>query len=43
VSIIDASGGASSGFSMRKSARIWPFTDFRDCDDHDGMHLEVST
>nr|GFA34183.1 hypothetical protein [Tanacetum cinerariifolium] len=29
VSITDASGGASSGFSTRKSARIWPFTDVR--------------
>ncbi|GKD20817.1 hypothetical protein Tco_1222520, partial [Tanacetum coccineum] len=29
VSITDASGGASSSFSMRKSVRIWPFTDVR--------------
>nr|GEV89283.1 hypothetical protein [Tanacetum cinerariifolium] len=29
VSITDASGEASSGFSTRKSARIWPFTDVR--------------
>nr|GEX70028.1 hypothetical protein [Tanacetum cinerariifolium] len=29
VSITDAFGGASSGFSTRKSARIWPFTDVR--------------
>nr|GFB99997.1 hypothetical protein [Tanacetum cinerariifolium] len=27
VSITDASGGVSSGFSTRKSARIWSFTD----------------
>nr|GEZ43262.1 hypothetical protein [Tanacetum cinerariifolium] len=29
VSIIDASSRASSGFSTRKSDRIWPFTDVR--------------
>nr|GFA66382.1 hypothetical protein [Tanacetum cinerariifolium] len=29
VSITDASGGVSPGFSTRKSARIWPFIDVR--------------
>nr|GEY24832.1 reverse transcriptase domain-containing protein [Tanacetum cinerariifolium] len=30
VLITDASGGESSGFSTRKSARIWPFADIRE-------------
>nr|GFB71544.1 hypothetical protein [Tanacetum cinerariifolium] len=39
VSIIDASGEALSGFSTRKSDRIYPFTDVCGRDDHDGMRL----